>query len=239
VNPGVGLRARSVTKRYGHVKALRGVDLSLEPGDFVSVFGPNGAGKTTLLRVLSGLTSPGGGEVLLGGEPLAADPAALRRRLGYVSHHSMLYDCLSPRENLHFAGRLQGVRQVKDKTGQLLEAMGLTGRADDPVETLSRGNQQRVAIARALLHDPELILLDEPFSGLDQQAARVLCTLLAAVKSRGRAVLLVTHDFERGLALSDRFVILHRGRLVHEGETAGLTRPDLEQLYGQRVGEVA
>jgi heme exporter protein A len=231
--------ASGVTKRFGHVKALRGVDLAVQPGEFLTLFGPNGAGKTTLLRILAGLTRPSGGGVTLGGQPLLADLSALRRRLGYVSHHTMLYDALSARENLMFVGRLHQVGQLRTRVDQLLRSMGLEGRADDPVGTLSRGNQQRVAVARALLHDPELILLDEPFSGLDQQAARVLRTLLATVRKRGHTVVLVTHDIARGLELADRAVIIHRGRVVHDG-VAGEHAPErFEDVYCACVEERA
>lgn len=229
------LEARKLSKRYGHVRALRDLSLRVEGGCLLAAFGPNGAGKTTLLRILAGLVRPTGGDVLVDGRPLQHDAGAVRRRIGYVSHKSMLYDSLSARENLQFVGRLHAVEDRLVRVDQLLRTLDLHDRADEPVGILSRGLRQRVSIARALLADPDLILLDEPFSGLDQHAAVVLRTLLQAVRRRGRTVVLVTHDLERGLELADRVVILEGGRLVHDAPREGLDRAALEELYLERV----
>jgi heme exporter protein A len=225
------LSARGLVKRYGHQRALRKLDLDIQPGEFVTVFGPNGAGKTTLLRLFAGLARPSGGSLNFEGRPLAGELQRLRGRLGHVSHASMLYSSLSARENLLFAGRLQGVEQLHSRIDELLRTMELQERADDPVRTLSRGLLQRVSVARALLHDPDVILLDEPFSGLDPHASRVLRTLLEAVRNRDRTVLLVTHDLARGLELADRVLILDRGRLVHDASVEEGTVLDFEQTY--------
>jgi heme exporter protein A len=222
------LELRGITKRFGPVRALRGVDLAIPPGETLALLGANGAGKSTLLRIVAGLSRPDDGEVLVGGRPASADPAHLRRRLGHVSHHTMLHDSLSARENLRFAGRLHGVAQLRSRIDQLLRSLDVLERADEPVRHLSRGMQQRVAVARALLHDPDVLLLDEPWTGLDQSASRVLASLLQAVRRRHRTVVVVTHDVARALEGSDRVVVLHRGRVTWDAPAGGVTAAELE-----------
>ena len=200
------------------------------------MFGPNGAGKTTLLRLLASLARPSEGELLFRGRPLREDPAALRRVLGYVSHESLLYDALTPRENLRFAGRLHGVAELDARVEEVLAQVELTDRGDQPVRELSRGLRQRASVARALLPDPEVVLLDEPFTGLDRQAAGVLRRRLETLRARGRTVLLVTHDLSAGLELADRVVILQRGRLVLDRAATGLEPRDFERLYLAALG---
>jgi len=208
------LEARGITKRYGRVRALRGVDLSVESGCSVALLGPNGAGKSTFLRIVAGLIRPTTGRLVVGGRPARTAGEWLRERLGYVSHHSMLYDSLSARENLRFAGRLHGVDQLDRRVDALLDRLDLAQRRDDAVGTFSRGMQQRVALARALLHDPPLLLLDEPFTGLDGKAAEALQALIQGTRRRDRTLLLVTHDVARGLRLADRAVVLAGGRVA-------------------------
>lgn len=235
------VEARGLVKRFGRVRALQGLGLSVETGQCVAILGANGAGKSTLLRIVAGLLRPNQGDVLFRGESVRASGAALRRQLGYVSHHSMLYDSLSPLENLAFAGRLHGIASLKTRIDQLLRSLGLTARARDPVGTLSRGLQQRVALARALVHDPTLLLMDEPFTGLDRRAADVLQGLLASVRRRDRTVLLVTHDVGRGLAVATRAVVLDAGR-VGADETLGsdAERRAFEEDYARRLtGQLA
>jgi heme exporter protein A len=231
------LEARSLVKRFGHVAALRGLDLEIPEGELLAVFGPNGAGKTTLLTLLASLARPSAGSVLHRGRPLADDPSRLRRVLGYVSHESLLYDALSPRENLAFAGRLHGLDRLAERVEAVLAQVELAHRADDPVRTLSRGLRQRASVARALLHDPEVVLLDEPFTGLDRQAARVLRGRLETLRERGRTVVLVTHDLALGLDLSDRAVVLQRGRLVLDRQSAGLSALEFEDEYLEALRE--
>lgn len=231
------LEARGLVKRYGHFAALRGLDLDLQAGELLAVFGPNGAGKTTLLRLLATAARPTEGRLRFRGRDVAEDPGALRRVLGYVSHESLLYDALSPRENLNFLGKLHGLDDLRQRVDEVLAQVELSDRADSPVRELSRGLRQRASVARALLADPELVLLDEPFTGLDRQAARVLRKGLEALRERGRTVVLVTHDLPMGLELADRLIVLQRGRLVLERSADGLDATGFERLYLETLGE--
>ena len=230
------LEVRGLVKRFGHAAALRGLDLAIPAGELLAVFGPNGAGKTTLLRLLASLTRPTEGEILFRGRPVGEEPMALRRVLGYVSHESLLYDALSPRENLRFAGRLHGLADLDERVEEVLAQVELTDRGDQPVRELSRGLRQRASVARALLADPELVLLDEPFTGLDRQASGVLRRRLETLRERGRTVVLVTHDLGAGLQLADRVAILQRGRLVLDRPAEGLDAPEFERLYLAALG---
>jgi heme exporter protein A len=215
------LEVVGVTRRFGHVRALRGVDFGLAVGESLAVFGPNGAGKTTLLRVVAGLLKPDSGEVRFGGERLVRGNAAHRRRVGLISHHSLLYDGLTAAENLVFYARLYGVADPRAAALRALADVGLEGRAADQVGTFSRGMVQRLAIARALLHDPEVMLLDEPFSGLDQRAAAALRDLLGRLRAERRTMVLVTHNIDEGLELATHVAIQVAGRFASLGPRDG------------------
>jgi heme exporter protein A len=215
------LEVVGLTKRFGHVRALRGVAFTLGAGESLAVFGPNGAGKTTLLRVLAGLLKPDGGEVRFTGERLERANSAHRRRVGFISHHSLLYDGLTAAENLVFYARLYGIAAPRAAAASALDGVGLAERAADPVGTFSRGMVQRLAIARALLHDPQVMLLDEPFSGLDQRAAAALRDLLARLRAERRTMVLVTHNIDEGLELATHVAIQVAGRFVDTGPRAG------------------
>ena len=212
---------RGLTRRFGATTALDGVDLTVRRGEPLALFGVNGAGKTTLLRVLSGALKPTLGSLLIDGRnPRRADAAA-RGRLGVLSHHTHLYDDLSAAENLVFFAKLHGVFEPEARARALLADVGLTDRADEPVRGFSRGMQQRVALARALLHDPSLLLLDEPSSGLDARASLRLRQALRDAAARGATWVLATHDVEEGLALCPRWIALHRGRVIEGGSAVG------------------
>jgi heme exporter protein A len=210
-----------LTKRFGHVRALRGVDFALGTGESLAVFGPNGAGKTTLLRILAGLLKADGGVVRFGGEALVRGNAAHRRRVGLISHHSLLYDGLTAAENLVFYARLYSVAEPRAAAARALAGVGLAARAADQVGTFSRGMVQRLAIARALLHDPDVMLLDEPFSGLDQGAAATLRELLGRLRAERRTMVLVTHNIDEGLELATHVAIQVAGRFVSLGSRDG------------------
>jgi heme exporter protein A len=230
------IETRSVTKRFGAVAALQSVDLRVETGESLALFGPNGAGKTTLIRILTLGLKPASGAFRVAGRDPGSDPLGIRQRIGLISHQSLLYDQLTAAENLEFFARLYGVEAPRRRSAELLDTIGLGHRADDPVGTLSRGMQQRVSIVRALVHDPPVVFLDEPFAGLDPLASGMLRETLERLRSRARTVLLVTHDLRRGLELSDRWVLLSRGRIV-EGGSSGATDPaTFERDYFGRLG---
>lgn len=188
-----------IARRYGERLALDGVSARVEEGQTLVVFGPNGAGKTTLLRVLAGLLRPHAGEATVLGASLPKESWKLRGKIGLVAHEPLLYRDLTPRENLGFQARLHGVGA--ERVDEVLDAVGITGRADDPLHELSRGMIQRVAAARAVLHDPPLLLLDEPWAGLDPAAIELLDTVIGRASGKTRVV--VTHDVSGGLDDAD------------------------------------
>jgi heme exporter protein A len=226
------LRAHGLEKRFGAVAALRGVDLEIARGDCLAVLGPNGAGKSTLLRLLAGLMRPSRGELEVAGrDQRALDRGAARALVGYVGHATLLYSELTARENLVFVGRLQGVRDPEQRARQLLEAQDLAHVADRRAGTFSRGMSQRLSIARALVHEPELLLFDEPFTGLDRAAADTLAARLAALRSTERTCVLVTHELHQASRLASEAIVLARGRIVHRARGEALGRTALETAY--------
>ncbi len=200
-----------MTIARGRQVVLRGLDLAVAPGRIVALFGNNGSGKTTLLHCLAGLLRPSAGKVFWFGEAAASSPAA-RRLIGFLGHETGLYPTLTARENLRFAGRMTGVDRPDERAAELLQATGLQRHADQRPGQLSRGMRQRLAIARAVLHDPPLLLLDEPFTNLDQVSRDWLVRFLESARNRGRAVLFSSHDAELGHSLADRCYCLHAGR---------------------------
>lgn len=205
-----------LTKQYGWVTALRGVNLTVAPGTCLALFGPNGAGKSTLIGVLSTLVRPSSGTASVAGFDVCRDGTEVRRHLGVISHHPWVYDRLSVYDNLSFFARLYGVEGIHDRIMQLLYEAGLASWRDQDAGTLSRGMRQRLTIARALLPDPPVLLLDEPFTGLDRHSARAFSERLAALRESGRTILIVTHNVEEGWLLADRAAIIARGEIRHE-----------------------
>ena len=229
------IRVRGLVKRFGSRFALRGVDLEVRAGECVALVGPNGAGKTTLLRILATLSRPTEGSVRVGGLDLAQDPNALRRRVGFLSHQPLLYDDLSGEENLRFYGRMYEVGGLEARANAMLEQVGLAHARHDLVRTYSRGMKQRLSIGRALLHDPPVLLLDEPYTGLDRQAAGMLDRILQQVGTDSRAVLMTTHDVERGLGLAQRVALLARGQIIFEMDAASWDPGRLQQAYDRHM----
>jgi len=208
------IQARDLFKSFGPRVALAGVNISVETGEFVTLVGPNGAGKTTLLRILATLTRPTSGAVQIAGLDPARAGSEARRRIGFLSHQTLLYDDLSAEQNLRFYARMYDLDAAAARVDDLLERVGLAARREDLVRTLSRGMHQRLALARSVLHRPQVLLLDEPYTGLDPQAAQALTDLLVELVGEGGTILLTTHNLERGLALGRRVVMLARGRVV-------------------------
>lgn len=225
------IHVRELTRSYGPIYALCGVDLDVEAGESVTIVGPNGAGKTTLLRILATLLKPSSGEVRINGVNLSTGSYDIRARIGFASHRSLVYDNLTLEENLVFYGRLYGVPALTARTEDVLRTVGLLSRRRSRAGTLSRGMQQRLSLARAIIHKPDLMLLDEPYAGLDQEAAEMLEVLLDAVRREARTVIMTTHDLERGLSRADRVVILTRGRIAFEAPSSSLTPQQLRDTY--------
>jgi heme exporter protein A len=211
-------------RAYGERVALADVTLSLDAGRTLAVFGANGAGKTTLLRILATLLRPHRGTARVLGRELPKDGWAVRGKLGFLGHEPLLYRDLTARENLRFHARLHGVAFARVET--LLDAVGMKRRADDPVHTYSRGMVQRVAVCRAVLHEPELLLLDEPLAGLDPGAARAVAPLIA-----GGTRVVISHDVEHGLAEADVVLGLRNGRPAVLAPAAQVAPADLRALY--------
>ncbi len=232
------IEVRKLTKTFGLNPVLRGVDFDVPRGQFVTLLGPNGSGKTTLLRILGALSRPTGGTVRIGGWELPAEADFVRAQLGVVSHLPLLYDTLTAEENLLFFARLYNLpRDTRHaRVESVLRRVGLWRRARDVVQTYSRGMQQRLAIARAILHDPAVLLLDEPYTGLDQDAAALLDDLLREVAVTGRTVVMTTHDLRRGHALADRIAILSRGRIAFDAPSAEIEPDALPVLYADVTG---
>jgi len=218
---------RGAGRRYGERAALRDVSLELETGRTLVVFGPNGAGKTTLLRMLATLLRPHAGEVRVLGRELPADGWAVRGRIGFLGHEPLLYRELSGRENLRFHARLHGVSP--ERVEEVLEAVGMTSRGDDPIAELSRGMVQRLAVARAVLHEPELLLLDEPLANLDPAAAAQVQPLIG--RASGRTRVLTSHDPAGGLADADLALGLKGSRAVLLEPAAAVTTAQIAELY--------
>jgi heme ABC exporter ATP-binding subunit CcmA len=217
------LAAVGLERSFGHIRVLRGIDLQVGPGDTLVVAGPNGAGKTTLLRVLAGLSRPSAGEVWVLGKRLDRSTPETRRPIGFVSHQSMLYDDLTIAENISLAARLYGLPDPRAKAARALECVGLAERGSDRPRELSRGLLQRASIARALVHEPSLLLLDEPFTGLDAPAAERLRELLHERSQRGLGLLLVSHHLDEAWHLATHVAVLGGGRwLLDEPKNGAL-----------------
>jgi heme exporter protein A len=229
------VEARGLVREYGAVVAVDGIDLTLAPGDFLAIFGPNGAGKTSLLRMLAGAMRPTRGTVTLGGIPFDFADGAWRRRIGMLSHQSFLYARLTVEENLRFYGRLFGLPDLETRVPERLERVGLSDRARSLVHELSHGMKQRLGLARALLHDPDLVLLDEPYTGLDPAAAVVLRRVLEELRDQRCTVVMVTHNLGEGLALATRLAIQVRGRLAWQARRADVRAEGFERTYHEVV----
>jgi heme exporter protein A len=229
------IEVRRLVKRFGLKTVLRSVDFQVQPGEFVALLGPNGAGKTTFLRILASLSRPALGEVHIAGYRLPEQAASVRRRLGVVSHLPLLYGDLTAEENLQFFGRMYAVVNLEDRITEVLDLVGLQARRRDLVRTFSRGMQQRLAIGRAVLHDPEVMLFDEPHTGLDQDASAMLDRVLQEVAARGRTVVMTSHDLARSGDLASRFDVLSRGTIAASVQRADIDPNQLLAFYRQTI----
>ncbi len=213
---------------------LRDIDLEIRRGEFVAVLGANGAGKSTLLKVIATLTRASTGELRLFGRTVTRESADLRARIGLIAHQSMLYRELTARENLRFFAKLYGIGKPTERVELLLDVIGLSNRGNDPIKSFSRGMVQRVAIARALLHDPELMLADEPFDGLDAPSVAATQGLLTHLHQSGKTIVLVNHDISQSLALAQRIVVLRDGSVAIDAPANELEKAHVLAEMGGR-----
>ena len=227
------IQIKGLVKNYGLNPVLRGLNLHVQPGEFITLVGSNGAGKSTLLRIVATLLKPTAGEVTVGGWPLPRHGNKVRRHIGLVSHQALLYGDLTAAENLLFYARLYQLDSAQDRVAAALKEVGLMARQRDAVRTFSRGMLQRLTIARATLHEPDVLLLDEPYTGLDQDATRLLDNLLQREKGNGRTILMITHDLVHGLNICDRIAILSRGKIAQELFAQETTPTEFLTLYAQ------
>lgn len=231
------IEVHKLSKRFGTKPVLRALDFQVGSGEFVAILGPNGAGKTTFLRILASLSRPTLGQVRISGYYLPAQAAAVRRRLGVVSHLPLLYGDLTAEENLRFYGKMYGVLEIDKRSLEVLDLVGLTPRRKDLVRTFSRGMQQRLAIGRAIFHNPDVMLFDEPHTGLDQDACAMLDKVLKEVASRGHTIVMTSHDLTRAADLASRFDVLSRGAIVASVHRLEINPDDLLSFYRNAINQ--
>ena len=234
----VVIQTKNLVKTYGLLPVLRKLNLEIERGQFVALLGPNGSGKSTLLRLLTGLSRPTAGGITVGGWSMPEEAAAVRAQMGMVSHKPLLYENLTATENLRFFAQLYNLpaKQISKHIDDMLHRVGLEKRGDDLVRTFSRGMQQRLSIARALLHDPAILLFDEPYTGLDQVAAATLDELLDEARRSTQTIIMATHQLERAARTADRVVILSRGRVAYDDAGHTLDAMALMAAYTDATG---
>ncbi len=230
------IEVKKLTKRFGLKTILHKLDFEVQRGEFVALLGPNGAGKTTLLRILSSLSRPTAGKVVVAGHSLPNEAAQVRAKLGVVSHLPLLYPDLTAEENLQFYARMYGIPHSQLRITEVLQLIGLENRRKDLVRTFSRGMSQRLAIGRAILHEPEALLFDEPYTGLDQDASEMLDKVLKEIASHGRTVVMTSHDLIRAEALATRFDVLSRGAIVASINKNDLKNNNVLDFYKQALG---
>ena len=229
------IAVKKLVKRFGLKTVLRGLDFEVQSGEFVALLGPNGAGKTTFLRILASLSRPSVGEVNIAGYRLPQEAAQVRARLGVVSHLPLLYGDLTAEENLRFYARMYNIPNYELRVTEVLEMVELEARRRDLVRTFSRGMQQRLAIGRAVLHDPDVVLFDEPYTGLDQDASSMLDDVLKTVAAKGRTIVMTSHDLARTEDLATRFDILSRGVISASVSRRELRKTNLLTFYRQAL----
>ena len=228
------IRIEHITKSFGYFRALKDVHCEINEGEFVSLLGANGAGKTTLIRILATLAKPSEGDVWIGDVSLKKHPMKIRSRIGVVSHFTYLYNDLSALENLRFFARMYLIADARPRIEALLTDVGLAPRQHDLVRTFSRGMQQRLALAKALLHRPNILLLDEPFTGLDINAAGLLKELLQRLVREEVTVLLTSHDIDFALDYSQRILLLKNGELTIDIPSASADKNDILRILGDK-----
>jgi len=233
------IEVRGLIKKFGYKTALRNIDLVLKKGDSLALFGPNGAGKSTLIQVLCSLLRPTSGSVRIGGFEAPHDREALHQIIGLIGHQTFLYPHLTAYENLKFYGVMYRVDRLSFRITEVLDLVGLSDSRNDAVQNFSRGMQQRLSIGRAILHDPMVMFLDEPFTGLDQQGSEDFIKLILQFREQGKTVIMASHQLQLGLELCERAAILKSGRIVYLQDAADIPIYDFKQIYLRQIGENA
>jgi heme exporter protein A len=234
----LAIKISGLRKAFGRTPVLRSVDLEVPWGQVLTLLGPNGSGKTTLIKILATLTKPDAGEVMIGGMSLAKQSQSIRRIIGVVTHDPLLYDDLTGRENLRFFARMFGIQGIDERIEVVTELMGMTPRFDQRIGTLSHGMKKRFSIARALLHNPAILLMDEPESGLDQEALGLLDAVVTDKTNPLRTVLMTTHSLDRAIALGQRMAILANGRVAYQESLEFGGTEALKEAYMRHTGAV-
>lgn len=233
------IEIKKLMKQADNKLILRGVDLLIKQGETVAILGPNGAGKSTLLKVLATLIKPTSGMVKINGMDLKKDHIEVKKLFGYLPHSSLLYDHYTPLENLIFFGNLYRVDNVEAKARELVKEVGLSFFINEPVKNFSRGMIQRIAIARAIIHDPKILLLDEPHTGLDQGAISILNNVVLSMKEKGATTLMVTHDFKQAAEICDRIIIVKNGKIADDFNIKGQSLGFVSEKYQLQVEGVS
>ena len=229
------IQVQELRKDFGFLQALSGVSFNLNKGDFLTIFGPNGAGKTTLIKILTGLMRPTSGSAIIDGFDALEGNSILRSRIGVISHATCLYPDLTALENLLFYAKLYGLDDPEERANKSISASGLQLRRHDPVRIYSRGMQQRLAIARATLHDPSVLFLDEPFTGLDLTATNGLKNKLHDLHKDKRTLIMTTHDISCGLEMCDKVAIQNKGKFLFLESIDRIDRESFETLYTETL----
>jgi len=229
------IEVQHLGKAFGMLKAVNGISFELKQGAFLTIFGPNGAGKTTLIKILSGLTQPTTGTAKVAGFDVAEGHPEMRKEIGVISHATALYADLTPLENLMFFARMHGLDQPNDRALKAIDEVGLSPRRNDRIRTFSRGMLQRLSIARAVLHDPAILFLDEPFTGLDLHATNVLKGHLQKLHDRRRTILMTTHDIPCGLEMCDKVALQVQGKFAFLENIADVDQGQFESMYFDAV----
>ncbi|MFC2041286.1 ABC transporter ATP-binding protein [Chloroflexota bacterium] len=230
------IKTRGLTKSFGHRLALQGIDLQVRSGETMAILGPNGAGKTTLIKVVATIMNPSSGSVFIDGVPIKNNAEGIRSKMGVVTHQTFLYSNLTAYENLEFYSRMYDVPRTGGRIHQVLDMVGMASQYFERVGNLSRGMQQRLSLARAVLHDPAIMLLDEPETGLDQESIAILRQILQAEGGGKRTAILTTHNLERGFEFCDCLVILNKGKIVYQESAKALDLAGLKRVYQEYTG---
>ena len=223
--------AENINKYFGRFRVLCDVDLKLREGQFLTIFGANGAGKTTLLKIIATLLKPNSGNIYINGIDINKDSEKLRKDIGFISHNTFLYNALTAYENLKLFGMLYNIKNSDEQIKYVLNKVGLLRRSSEAIRNFSRGMHQRLAVARAFLHNPSLLLLDEPYTGLDQKASTVLNQILKNLHDEGKTAIITTHNIEQGLEIADKVAVLSKGYVVYEKSKNKINIDEFKKLY--------